>query len=412
LRSSRLDPMQAIKSAGPNSSTGRGDRNLLRGVVVTQTALTLALLVAAGLLIRTMNNLANVQTGYETGRILTMTVTEVERAKWMDFHTQALERVAKLPGVQNVAFAWGVPLTGNSWTGTVLIEGQPVPVKPSDELTFPLRAITEDYFSLLGLPVLQGRAFRATDKGDKLNVAIVNQAFIDRYFPNTASVGKKLWLFSRDQPPAEIVGVVGNTRTNDLTKSAEPEIYLSLWQANAFSKHLVVRTSADPRTLVLAVQRELHAIDPTAAVENIKTLEQIRSDSTASKTFATQLLVGFSVVASVLTLVGIYGVLSLSVAARRREIAIRSAVGAQKRDILGLILGEGLRLIAGGVTIGLLTAILLSWVLSSFLFGVNRNDPLTLIAVGLLFTIVALVACWLPARRASKVDPMVALRYE
>ena len=153
-------------------------------------------------------------------------------------------------------------------------------------------------------------------------------------------------------------------------------------------------------------------IDPTAAVENIKTLEQIRSDSTASKTFATQLLVGFSVVASVLTLVGIYGVLSLSVAARRREIAIRSAVGAQRRDILGLILGEGLRLIAGGVSIGLLTAILLSWVLSSLLFGVNRNDPLTLIAVGLLFTVVALVACWLPARRASKVDPMVALRYE
>src|SRR6185295_6609051 len=155
----------------------------------------------------------------------------------------------------------------------------------------------------------------------------------------------------------------------------EPEIYLSLWQANAFSKHLFVRTSADPKAMVLAIQRELRAIDSTSAIENIKTLEQIRSDSTASKTFATQLLVGFSVVASVLTLVGIYGVLSLSVAARRREIAIRSAVGAQRRDILGLILGEGLRLIAGGVAIGLLTAILLSWVLSSLLFGVNRNDP-------------------------------------
>jgi len=412
LRASRLDPMQVIKSDGPSSSAGRGERNLLRGVVVTQTALTLALLVAAGLLIRTMNNLANVQTGYETGRILTMTVTEMDRAKWQDFHTQALERVAKLPGVQNVAFAWGVPLTGNSWTGTAFIEGQPAPTKPSDQLTFPLRAITEDYFNLLGLPVLQGRAFRATDKGDKLNVAIVNQSFVDRYFPNAASVGKKLWLFSQDQPPAEIVGVVANTRTNDLTKSAEPEIYLSLWQANAFSKHLVVRTSADPKSMISAVQRELRAIDPTTAIENIKTLEQIRNDSTASKTFATRLLVGFSVVASILTLVGIYGVLSLSVAARRREIAIRSAVGAQKRDILNLILGEGLRLIAGGVSIGLLTAILLSWVLSSLLFGVGRNDPLTLIGAGLLFTVVALVACWLPARRAAKVDPMVALRYE
>src|SRR5882724_2196172 len=192
LRASRLDPMQAIKSAGPNSSTGRGERNLLRGVVVTQTALTLALLVAAGLLIRTMNNLANVQTGYETGRILTMTVTEVDRAKWNDFHTQALECVAKLPGVQNAAFAWGVPLTGNSWTGTALVEGQPAPSKPSDEVSFPLRAITEDYFNLLGLSILQGRAFRAKDKGNNLNVAIVNQAFVDRYFSNGASVGKNL----------------------------------------------------------------------------------------------------------------------------------------------------------------------------------------------------------------------------
>ncbi len=412
LRASRLDPMPVIKSSGTNSSAGRGERRLLSGVVVAQTALTLALLVGAGLLIRTMNNLANVQTGYETGRILTMTVTEMDRAKWNDFHTQALERVAKLPGVQNVAFAWGVPLTGNSWNGPVFVEGQPAAANPSDQTTFALRAITQDYFSLLGLSMQSGRAFRATDSGNNLNVAIVNQAFADRYFPTGVAVGKKLWLFAQNRPPAEIVGVVSNTRTNDLTKPAEPEIYLSLWQANAFSKHLVVRTTADPRSLVLAVQRELHSIDPTAAVENIKSLEQIRSDSTASKTFATRLLVGFSIVASALTLVGIYGVLSLSVAARRREIAIRSAVGAQRRDILGMILSEGLRLIAAGVVGGLIIAIIVSQFLESLLFGVKTIDPLTLVSVGLLFTVVGLLACWMPARRASKVDPMVALRYE
>jgi putative ABC transport system permease protein len=160
------------------------------------------------------------------------------------------------------------------------------------------------------------------------------------------------------------------------------------------------------------VQRELRGVNPTAAVENLKTLEQIRSDSQASRTFAMQLLVGFAIVASALTLIGIYGVLSLSVAARRREIAIRTAVGAERRDILKLVFGEGLRLITGGVISGLAAAIVLSRFLKAFLFGVEPTDPATLIAVGLLFVCVALLACWVPARRAARVDPLEALRYE
>jgi putative ABC transport system permease protein len=180
----------------------------------------------------------------------------------------------------------------------------------------------------------------------------------------------------------------------------------------AFSKHLVIRTAGDPRSIMLAVQRELRAVDPTVAIENVKTLDQIRGDSLASRTFAMQLLVGFSVVGSLLTLVGIYGVLSLSVASRRREIAIRSAVGAGRSDIRNLVLEEGFRLVAGGVVAGIAIALLLSRVLGAFLFGVEPNDPLTLIAVGLLFAIVALLACWVPIRRAMRVDPLEALRYE
>jgi len=206
--------------------------------------------------------------------------------------------------------------------------------------------------------------------------------------------------------------VVANGRTSDLTQVAAPEIYLSLWQASAFSKHLIVRTAGDPRAVTAAVQRELRLIDPTVAVENVKTLEQIRGDSLASRTFAMQLLVGFAVVGSLLTLVGIYGVLSLSVAARRREIAIRTAVGARQRDIRNLIFGEGFRLIAGGVISGIVAAVVLSRVLRSFLFEVEPNDPVTLIGVGLLFAAVALAACWAPTRRAAKVDPLEALRYE
>ncbi len=413
LRAFRLDPMEVLKNSGPKGTAGTGERRLLQGVTMLQTALTLALLVGAGLLIRTMVKIAQVPSGYNTGRILTMSVTEVQsRSTWGSFHRQALERVAVLPGVQYAAFAWGVPLTGNNWPATMEIEGQPPAVKESDKIALPLRAVTPDYFKLMGMLLTDGREFRSTDDDKAPPVAIVNQAFADRYFSHGNAIGRKFWLGGRDKPGTEIVGQIANGRTDDLTQKASPEIYLPLWQANAFSKHLVVRTKADPRAVVVAVERELRSVDPTAAIENVKTLEQIRDESLASRTFAMNLLTGFSVVGSVLTLVGIYGVLSLSVASRRRELAIRSAVGAQQSDIRKLIFGEGFRLIAGGVLVGIALAIVLSRVLRSFLFEVQPSDPATLITVGALFVGVGLLACWVPVRRAAKVDPLEALRYD
>src|SRR5580704_8913707 len=413
LRAFRLDPMEVLKNAGPKGTAGLGERRLLRGVTMSQTALTLALLVGAGLLIRTMINIAKVPSGYNTGHILTMSVTEVRSySEWANFHRHALERVSAIPGVRYAAFAWGVPLTGNNWPATMEIEGQPPATKESEKTALPLRAVTEDYFKLMGVGMLEGREFRSSDEGKELNVAIVNQAFAERYFPHAHAIGRKIWLNGRDKPAMEIVGEVSNGRTEDLTQAASPEIYLSLWQATAFSKHLVIRTVADPRALLVAVERELRAVDPTAAIENPKTLEQIRDDSLASRTFAMQLLVGFSVVGSVLTLVGIYGVLSLSVASRRRELAIRSAVGAEQKDIRNLIFGEGFRLITSGVLAGVALAIVLSRVLRTFLFEVQPSDPTTLLIVGALFVGVALLACWVPVRRAAKVDPLEALRYE
>jgi putative ABC transport system permease protein len=416
LRAFRLDPMEVLKNAGPKGTAGVGERRLLRGVTMAQTALTLALLVGAGLLIRTMINIAKIPSGYNTGHILTMSVTEVRSySEWANFHRHALERVSAIPGVQYAAFAWGVPLTGNNWPATLEIEGQPPAIKESEKTALPLRAVTEDYFKLMGVAILAGREFRASDerRTDEMpNVAIVNQAFVDRYFPHVNPIGRKIWLNGRDKAAAEIVGEVSNGRTDDLTQAASPEIYLSLWQATAFSKHLVIRTSGDPRAVLIAVERELRAVDPTSAIENPKTLEQIRDDSLAGRTFAMQLLVGFSVVGSALTLVGIYGVLSLSVASRRRELAIRSAVGAEQKDIRNLIFGEGFRLIASGVLAGVALAIVLSRVLRTFLFEVQPSDPTTLLVVGALFVGVALLACWVPVRRAAKVDPLEALRYE
>jgi putative ABC transport system permease protein len=413
LRVFQLDPMEVLKSAGPKGTAGIGERRLLRGVTMLQTALTLALLVGAGLLIRTMMKIAQVPSGFNTGRILTMSVTDVQGfSTWGSFHHQALERVAAIPGVQYAAFAWGVPLTGNNWPATLEIEGQPPAVKESDKTALPLRAVTPDYFKLMGMPLADGRDFRSSDDDKAPGVAIVNQAFVHRYFPQGSAIGRKFWLNGRDKPGTEIVGEIANGRTDDLTEEASPEIYLPLWQASAFSKHLVVRTTADPRTAVVAVQRALRSVDPTAAIENVKTLGQIRDESLASRTFAMHLLTAFSVVGSLLTLVGIYGVLTLSVASRRRELAIRSAVGAQQSDIRRLIFGEGFRLIAGGVVAGAALAIVLSRVLRSFLFEVQPSDPATFIVVGALFVAVGLLACWLPVRRATTVDPLEALRYD
>ncbi len=413
IRAFRLDPMEVLKNAGPKGTAGAGERRLLQGVTMLQTALTLALLVGAGLLIRTMVKIAQVPSGYNTGRILTMSVTDVQAwSSWGSFHRQALERVAAIPGVQYAAFAWGVPLTGNNWPATLEIEGQPPAVKESDKTALPLRAVTPDYFKLMGMPLVEGREFRSADDDKAPRVAVVNQAFADRYFPSGNVIGRKFWLNGRDKPGTEIVGEIANGRTDDLTQAASPEIYWPLWQANAFSKHLVVRTTADPRAVAVAVERALRSVDPTAAIENVKTLEQIRDESLASRTFAMNLLTGFSVVGSVLTLVGIYGVLSLSVASRRRELAIRSAVGARQSDIRKLIFGEGFRLIAGGVLGGIALAIVLSRVLQSFLFEVQPSDPATLIVVGALFIGVGILACWAPAQRAGKVDPLEALRYD
>jgi putative ABC transport system permease protein len=411
LRASSVDPIEVLKSAGPKTSAGRGERRLLRGVAMFQTALTLALLVGTGLLIRTMMNLSKVQSGYGTAHILTATVTAVN-GDWFRFHLLALERVATIPGVEKAAFGWGVPLTGTSWPGEVEIEGQPAPSNAGDRIAIPMRAVTPGYFDVLGQSIAVGRDFLSNDGRDAAGVAVVNQAFADRYFAHANPLGKKIWGGSRQQPPVSIVGVVTNSRTDDLTKAAEPEIYLPLWQAQAFSKDLVVRTTADPRSVITAVRRELRTVDPTVAIENVKTMDQIRSESLASRTFAMQLLVGFSIVGSVLTLVGIYGVLALSVASRRREIAIRAAVGAERRHIRNLVLAEGFRLIAGGVVLGTGAALILSRVLRSFLFGVGVTDPVTFTGVGLLFVVVALLACWLPARRAAVVDPAEALRYD
>jgi putative ABC transport system permease protein len=367
--------------------------------------------MGAGLLIRTMRNLYNVAPGYETSHILTMSVTAVQ-GNAPGFHRRALDRLSHIAGVEHAAFAWGVPLTGNNWPGTADIEGQPKASRESDRPSFPVRSVTEDYFPLMGVPVLDGRNVRASDVQNAPGVAVVNEAFVHRYFSDGRAVGKRVWLFGSNRPPSTIVGVVENGRSDDLTRAPQPELYVSLWQFPPFSKHLLVRTTQDPKAIANAVQSELRRMDPTAAVEKVETMDEIRSDSLATRAFATSLLTGFSFLGVVLTLIGVYGLLALSVVSRRRELAIRTAVGARAADIRGLILGEGFRLAAIGMGCGVGIAFAVANVLRSFLYGVTWMDPLTLAGVCIALAAVIFMACWIPGRRAARIDPMEALRYE
>jgi putative ABC transport system permease protein len=425
LHASRLDPAQAAKGSGPTGSASRNERRFLHGVAMLQTALTLALLVGAGLLIRTVNNLARVQPGFDTQNILTMSVmTDFSQKTQDNFHERALERIASLPGVKSAAFVLGLPLTGTKWVNDeIKVEGRPER-KPSDKRLVSMFSVTPAYFDTLGLKVLAGKNFRSTDSasgwklapepaaGEAPCVCIINQAMADEFFPNENPLGKRLITWPWPKRPKEIIGILANAQTQELSRKAEPEVYLPFWQFYVFTKHLIVRTASDPRLLSAPVQRELRVIDPTVAIGHAETMEQIRSESVAAQTFAMRLLVGFSIFGSVLALVGIYGVLSLTVDSRKREMAIRLAVGAQRRTVLGLILSEGLRLIVIGLVIGTGVAIASTHLLRALLFGIGPNDPITFIVMAMLFAAVALLACLLPGIRATRVDPMVALRCE
>jgi predicted permease len=369
------------------------------------------LLVGAGLLMRTSLSLARVRPGFDTQNVLTMRVTTVG-TNWLDFHTRAIERVSALPGVKAAAFAWGVPLTGNKWFNTFEADGLTDADALKNRIDVPTRSVTSDYFSALGLTITEGRQFRPSDKDGAPRVVIINQAMADRYFAGQAVVGRKIWFQGNRTNQLEIVGVLANTRTDSLTEAAEPELYYPFWQAGAFSKHLVIRTQGDPRSVVRSVRQELHVIDPTVAVEHVETLEEIRADSVASRTFAMNLLVAFATVACLLASVSIYGVLSLTVGSRQNEIAIRMAVGAQRQDVLRLILGYGLRLAGIGMAVGLMIALVLATGLKTYLFGVSPTDPLTLAAMAGVLLAVTLTACWVPVRRATRIEPLAALRNE
>ena len=411
VRASWGDRFTLLK--GSRTSVGRVERRLLAGVAAIQVVLTVSLLAGAALLLRTARNLDRVDPGYETEHVLALTVTHVgAREQTRAFHEQALERVAAIPGVRRTAFAWGVPLTGNSWPAEFEVIGRAQASSAIvDRISLPLRAVTEDYFTVMSMRLTEGRLFLPTDNEEAPRVGIVNRAFVRQHLGDGVALGRQL-RFPGDDKPITIVGVLADTRTDRLREQPEPELYVQFRQNGAFSKHLVVRAAGDPLALAPQVRDALRALQPTVSVEHVTTMDAIRRQSTAAQTFALRLLAGFALIATLLAAVGLYGVLSLSVGARTKELAVRQALGARRSQVIALVLGEGGRLVAIGVAAGLVVSLLVGRLLEALLFDVSATDPTALGGAAAAFGVVAALACVGPAWRAGRANVYQALRQD
>lgn len=403
---------------GQHAHVTSGGWRTLQTLTAAQIALTLALLAAAGLLLRSLWNAAHVTAGYQTRQILTMMVTDVGQ-DWQAFHTRALDRVNQVPGVAGAAFAWGLPLTNTGASTRVRVFPASVTPDTGDTrdvrdaaLTVPVRAITPSFFELLGMKVSEGRAFHDSDGPDSRPVAIVNATLAARLFSGVNPIGRQIDVPGWEGRQREIIGMMPDVRARALTQPAEPELYLPLRQATAFSKHLVVRTHGDPLAMAPAVQSALRALDPAVAIESVKTFTQIESDSMASHRLAATVTAAFGVTASVLAALGIYGALAWSMARRRRELAIRVALGADRKRVLHVVIMDAARPLIAGAAIGLGAAVLLSRTLSAWLFGITPHDPVMLLAASALLLVIAAAATWLPASDALHTDPNAVLRSE
>jgi len=412
LQASKLDLNQALKE-GSQSATESRRHHRLRGVlVVAEVALSLVLLAGAGLLIKSFWRLTSVDVGLNTHNVLTAYVS-LPSYKYPDvnrkrvFYQQTLEHLRNLPGVESAAVTNIFPLTG-SISDNFTIEGRPELTgdhAPEARLGF----ISEDYFRTMGISLVKGRDFNERDTRDAPPVVIINQTLARRFWPNEVPIGKR--IKTRKQV-CEIIGVSGEVKQAGLDKPSEPEILLPYQQAPYLFLQLAVRTAGDPLKMVATIKHEVQAMDKDQPLTGISTMDQYLSDSVANPRFQSRVLGIFAAVALLLAAVGLYGVMSYAVAQRTREIGLRVALGAQSRDVLKLIVGQGLRLTLVGVAIGLASAIALTRLLADLLFGVSATDPTTFVAISLVLIGVAMLACYLPARRATKVDPMVALRYE
>jgi len=415
LQASKTDLQETLKEGDRGAGAGRQrTRSLL---VVSEVAMSLVLLVGAGLMVRSFLRLTQVNPGFAPDHVLTMQVA-LPASKYPEppqrraFFQQALERIRALPGVSSVGAIELLPLGGGARSATFAIEGRqtgPNEAQPHSDI----RAIAPGYFQTMKIPLLEGRDFTEQDNADGRNVAMIDETLAQLYWPGGDPIGKRLNLQFADKPVwREIVGVVGRIKHKGLDAEYKGQVFYPLAQGRHLGMCLVARTTTDPLSLVSAARGAIRAVDPEQPIDRVMTMEQVVADKVAQPRLTMLLLGAFAVLALVLAAVGVYGVLSYSVTQRTREIGIRMAIGAGQRDVLKLVVRHGMLLTLLGALLGLTASFALTRLMRTLLFGVSANDPLTFIAVALLLSLVALLAALVPARRATKVDPLTALRHD
>ncbi|HEX8144777.1 MAG TPA: ABC transporter permease [Pyrinomonadaceae bacterium] len=415
LQASKLDLISSLKEGGRSSMEGFSRHRMRSALIVLEVALALVLLVGAGLMIRSFQRIQQVSPGFNPNNLLAMELSlprskYAEKERIVNFQNQILERIGALPGVESVSSTWMLPLSGQDAGRGFDIEGY-TPA-PNERTNAAFSAVSPRYFQTMEIPVRMGREFNEQDTAAATGVIIVNETFARRYFPNADALGKRVKLRGDDNPWLTIVGVVGDVKHTELTAEPRTQLYLSSLQSPFPFINVVVRTANDPASLAAAVRKEVWAVDKDQPVAEVETMLQLVSNSVARARFNTLLLGLFAFVALLLAAIGLYGVMSYSVTQRTHEIGIRMALGAQRRDVLKLVVGQGMILAFAGVVLGLCAAFALTRLMASLLFGVTATDPWTFIGVAVVLSAVALLATVIPARRATRVDPMIALRYE
>jgi putative ABC transport system permease protein len=417
LQFTRTSVSETLKQGSGRTGGSALKQHTRKALVISEVALSLVLLIGAGLMIRSFLKLQNVDPGFDTSNALTMSVVLTwtrypEPHQRLAFFDRAIEQIRAVPGVVSVGATTKIPLTGGGSTQPFTVEGRPAGAIAEQPMA-QTRYVSPDYFQAIGIPLRQGRVFTDQDRDKSVPVVIISEAMARRFWPGENPVGKRLTpSFHSEAGAREIVGVVGDVKTSGLDVDASAMMYLPYKQAPLPFLSFVVRTSSNPESLIQPVSRAIYSIDKDQALTDVQTMDQVLTKSVSDRRFNMMLLLTFAGVALLLAAVGVYGVMNYTVTLRRRELGIRMALGAARMDVLRLVLGQGLTLTLIGVGIGLISAYALTRLMATLLYGVTATDYLTFASVSAVLIAVGLVASYVPARRATKVNPTIALRTE
>jgi putative ABC transport system permease protein len=417
LQTSDFQLVEALKESKKGAAGSLRSRRWLNGLVVAEIALALILLTGAGLMLRSFQSASAIDLGFDPHNLLVVAIplplaSYKDQPAQLQFHERALQKLSATPGVQSAASVFRIPLFTGVATTSFSIQGRPAPEGQKPDADY--RASSADYFRTVKMRLVKGRDFSERDGAQSADVVIINEELARRHFPADEPVGKRLQFGSENTRWREIVGVVADAKLASPEAKVGPAIYAPLaqntWPNALRASSFVVRASGDPNHHHAAIRAALREIDPALPLTQMRTMEEILRESFAQRRFNTALLVVFAVVAGMLATVGVYGVMSYLVTQRAHELGVRLALGAQRADILKLVAGEGFKLAVAGIALGLLGALGLTRLLAGLLFGVSATDPLTFVSIALLLAAAALLASYLPARRAAGTDPLTALR--